>query len=147
MKLARSKFYVFIVVGVIYFIGQYLRGFWFPLITWPFHCYLIHSGTTIYCDPISLDTGFTLISLGQWSLLVAAVLLFANERGFKRWLKFSYFYIPILLIIVFAVFPVAMPVGTSLSSESAVRNFTILYAIITAGIVLYSWLRRTKAKS
>jgi len=147
MKLALKKVLVFLVSGTVYFIGQYLRGYWFPLVTWPLHCYLIHSGVETYCNPQYLNIGFALITLGQWLALVALILLFSNESGFRRWLKFSYFYVPILLIIVFVIFPIPLPVDTRISSESAARVFTILYAIITAGIVAYSWLRRPKAKS
>ena len=138
MNLWYKKASLFIVSGVVYIVGQYFRGFWWPYLTWPFPCHIITFGTSTYCDPLYLETlGWPLITLGQMLAIVALILLFADAISFRKWLKFSYWFVPIAALIVILVFPIPMPLGTALSRERAVYNFGELYAIITFGILLW----------
>jgi len=141
MNLWYKKSIVFVLAGISYLVGQYFRGVWWPMITWPFPCQEIHSGSIIYCNSPYLDTfGWPLITLGSMLAIVAVILLIANERAWHTFLRFSYWYVPSIAIIVIFVFPISMPLGTFLSRERAIYNFVELYAIITFIIVGWNFL-------
>ena len=146
MKFWWNRVAVFLVAGVLYLVGQYFRGYWFPNFTWPFSCQEIHFGTSVYCNPIYLETlGWPLIVAGEFLALVGVVLLFANERGFRAWLKFSLYYIPIAAALTLWIFPLHLGFGFDLNTtvpiSQGVNDFGKLYLLITLGIVLWRRFR------
>ena len=145
MNLWYKKGLVFVIACAAYLFGQYFRGEWISP-TWPFACQLIHSGAMSYCSAPYIDTlGWPLIMLGKVLALVGLVLLFANRRGFHSWLRFSYVYVPLIAVIVVFVFPLPLaPLAPPAPRWGAVRAFGVLYALITAGIVLYARLRASR---
>ena len=146
MNLWYKKISVFVVAGVVYLAGQYFRGVWFNP-SWPSPCQEIHSGSVVYCNAPYLDTlGFPLIFLGQMLAIIAVILLFANADTFRKWLKFSLFYIPIVILLDLWIYPLRFPPGPVASYEQGVYPFGWLYVLITVGIVLWNFFatRRTR---
>ncbi len=140
MKIWMKRGSVFLIAGVVYLVGQYFRGVWFNP-SWPSPCQEIHSGSVVYCNAPYLDTlGFPLIFLGQMLAIVAIILLFASADTFRKWLKFSIFYIPIAIILANLIYPFRLPPGPVVLISSAVYPFGWLFVIITLGIVLWSLL-------
>jgi hypothetical protein len=142
MNLWYKKISVFAVAGVVYLVGQYYRGVWFLGSNIPNVCGHAEAGGVPFCNSPYLETlGWPLILLGQILAIVALIMLFTNAAIFRRWLKFSAWFVPIAALIVIFVFPVPMPLGAELSREGAVRLFGGLYVIITAAIILFSWFK------
>ncbi len=145
MKLWYKKSSLFILAGISYLVGQYFRGEWWPFFTWPFKCNMITSGTAMYCDPKYMDTlGFPLIVLGQTLAIVALILLLANESAFRKWLHFSYWYVPVATILSFMMYPAHTPLGGEVSISQGVYLFGRPYVLITAGIVILYILKFLK---
>ncbi|HEC93813.1 MAG TPA: hypothetical protein ENI56_00330 [Candidatus Kaiserbacteria bacterium] len=136
MTLWYKKSVIFILAGISYIVGQYLRGVWFNP-SWPFPCQEIHSGSVIYCNAPYLAQGFALITLGETLAIVALILLFANARAFHKWLKFSYWYVSLSALFVIYMTPLPLvPLASPLSSERAIYDLGVVWQYITAGIVI-----------
>ena len=143
MSLRFKKALVFVVAGLAYLAGQYFRGVWFLGSVVPNVCGYAMSDGVRFCNSPYLNTlGWPLIMLGQMLALVALVLLFADARSFRRWLRFSRVYVPIAAVIIVLVFPVPMPLGLELPRVGAIRFFGVLYALVAAGIILWSRFTR-----
>ena len=143
MNLRYKKILVFVLAGIVYLTGQYFRGVWFNP-AWPLTCQEIHSGSIVYCNSPYLDTlGWPLIDLGQMLALIAVILLAANARTFRKWLKFTVFYIPIAVVLDYLIYPLSFapgPIFQPASYSQGVYPFGWLYVIITFGIVLWHLL-------
>ncbi|HVW82368.1 MAG TPA: hypothetical protein VHC68_00225 [Candidatus Paceibacterota bacterium] len=83
--------------------------------------------------------------LGEWLLPTALILLLADERAFSRFVKFSLWYVPLMLFIIFGIFPVGLPLGGAIESAAAARALAVLYALAALGIVLAGKLRKPAA--
>jgi hypothetical protein len=145
MKLAAKKVFVFTAAGMAYAVGQYLTGDW--LTNFAFFCYPYIENGRVYCNSAYLDAGLTLTIFAEWLGLVATLLLLADVRGFRRFLKFSLFFVPIALIIIFALFPAPIFPGIDIHRETIARDFGVLYALVTLGIVLADLFRPRRAVS
>lgn len=132
------KIWPFVLAEVLYLIGEYYRGYWFPGSSFRNFCRPYVENGKLFCNSPYVEQGFALIAAGKVFLAVAVILLFANAKGFRRWLKFSYFYVPIATILVLWLFPFDLPPGITIPLESGVYDFGFLYILITLGIVLYS---------
>lgn len=153
MNLWYKKISVFAAAGVVYLVGQYFRGVWFNP-AWPSACQEIHSGSMVYCNSPYLDTlGWPLIDLGQMLAIVAIILLFANAATFRKWLKFSLFYIPIAVGLVYLIYPINIGLGflsQPTPRSQGVYPFGSLFVIITLGIVgwgIYATRRMNAVKA
>ncbi len=135
MTLWYKKSVIFILAGISYIVGQYLRGVWFNP-SWPFPCQEIHSGSVIYCNAPYLAQGFALITLGETLAIVALILLFANARAFHKWLKFSYWYVPLATLLTFWMYPTTTLLGGVVPITQGVRLFGEPYIVITAYVVI-----------
>ena len=150
VNLRIKKFLVFATAAIVYLAGQYLRGYWWPMTTWPFHCYTVFSGTASYCDRVYLGVwGWSLIAAAQMLVIIGIIMLFANRAGWRKWLKFSLFYVPIaVLIAAFAApFSIAVVGGEQRQTdpEGWARILGVLYIFMTLGIIL--WSRRSTRKA
>ncbi len=147
MSLRFKKTLVFVIAGLAYLAGQYFRGVWFLSTGIQSFCQPYLENGKTYCNSPYLNTlGWPLIMLGQMLALLALVLLFADARSFRRWLRFSRVYVPIAAVIIVLVFPVPMPLGLELSRVGAIRFFGVLYAAVAAGIILWSrFVRRPES--
>ncbi|VAW32391.1 hypothetical protein MNBD_CPR01-607, partial [hydrothermal vent metagenome] len=135
MKLTYKKISIFVIAGVAYIVGQYFSGVWWPRTTWPFQCHLIISKMGTYCNPVFIDTfGWPLIILGQSLAIVAIILVFANASIFKKWFRFSLYYIPIATALTFWMYPIKNILVGIVPISRGVYLFGNLYAIITAFI-------------
>ncbi|OGG48490.1 hypothetical protein A3G63_01495 [Candidatus Kaiserbacteria bacterium RIFCSPLOWO2_12_FULL_52_8] len=144
MMLWYKKITVFIAAGVVYLIGQYFRGMWFVDTNFPNICRsYIQSGKT-YCNSPYLDTlGWPLIDLGQMLGVVAIILLAANAETFRKWVKFSLYYIPIVVLLDILIYP-SINIGLGFLSGYQPTNYFLgvypfgkLYVILTLGIVVW----------
>ena len=148
MNLWYKKAFVFVLAGITYLVGQYFRGVWFLGSAVPNVCGHAEAGGVPFCNSPYLDTlGWPLILLGQTLAIVAIILLFANATTFRRWLKFSVFYIPIATVLTFWMYPTYTPLGALVPLSQGVYLFGNLFALITFGIVLWSFFPRKKPAS
>ncbi|MHB8913433.1 MAG: hypothetical protein ACYC4I_00250 [Minisyncoccota bacterium] len=93
----------------------------------------------MFCNSPYVGTlGFPLIDLGQMLAVVALILLFANAATFRKWLKFSLFYIPIATALTLWMYPTRTPLGGTVPISQGVYLFGYLFIIITLGIVLWN---------
>ncbi len=78
--------------------------------------------------------------------IVGIILLFANARGLRLWLRFSLFYIPIAVALSFWIYPLSLiPGGTVFPVSYGVYPFGRLYVLLTLGIVLWTWWKGSAA--
>ncbi|MDE2079300.1 MAG: DUF202 domain-containing protein [Patescibacteria group bacterium] len=135
----KKKISVFIVAGIVYLIGQYFRGVWFLGSFIPNTCGHAEAGGIPFCNSPYLDTfGWPLIIIGEFLAAIGVILLFANERGFRAWLKFSLFYVPIAAALVLWIYPIHTFLGGVATYSVGVTNAGWLYVIITVIIVLWT---------
>lgn len=147
MTLHYKKVLVFVLAGVVYLVGQYFRGAWFPNFTWPLPCREVTFGTTTYCDPQYLvSLGFPLIDLGQMLAIVAVILLLANAETFHKWLKVSAVYIPTAVLLAYWIYPIRFPPAPVTPISQAVYPFGWLFVLITASIVLVAWIKHRRGQ-
>ena len=139
MTLWYKRLLVLVAGGVVYLAGQYFRGVWISP-SWPLPCNEIHSGSTVYCNALYLDTlGWPLIALGQMLAAIWFILLLADEKTLRTWCKFSDFYIPIAVLLSFAIYPIRFfPNAELLPVSYGVYPFGSLYILLTLIIVLWS---------
>ncbi len=139
MNLWYKKISVFVTAGLVYLTGQYFRGVWFVNTNLQGFCRSYLENGKIYCNSPYLDTlGWPLIDLGQMLAIVAVILLFANAATFRKWLKFSLFYIPIAVGLVYLIYPINIGLGflsQPTPRSQGVYPFGELFVIITLGIV------------
>jgi len=137
MKLQYKKALVFILAGVVYLAGQYLRGTWFVSTSLQNFCRPIIENGTTYCNSPYLNEGIVLIDLGQMLAIIAVILFFVSATTFNRWFKFSLFYVPIVVILDLLIYPISFsPLSQPLSHAQGVYPFGWLYVVITLGIAL-----------
>ncbi len=143
MKLWIKKLLIFVIAGFVYTFGQYFRGVWFLNSGLPNTCgHAIFNGIP-FCDSPYLDTlGWPLITLGEVLAVVAVIMLFANERGLRKWFRFSLVYLPLAAVLSIYLSSLRLPLGPTIQLWGPVRFFGIIYALVTAGIVLYARVRR-----
>ena len=143
MNLWHKKTSIFVLASVVYLAGQYFRGVWFNP-SWPFPCQEILSGSVVYCNAPYLDSlGFPLIALGEMLAIIAVILLFANAETFRKWLKFSAFYIPIVVVLDLLIYPISFStLSPALTYSQGVYPFGGFYVIATLGIVLWGFFTR-----
>ncbi|MHB8860627.1 MAG: hypothetical protein ACYC48_02735 [Minisyncoccota bacterium] len=140
MNLWYKKSSIFVIAGVVYLVGQYFRGVWFLGSMIPNVCGDARFGGVVFCNSPYLDTlGWPLIDLGQMLAVVALILLFANAATFRKWLKFSLFYIPIVVVLDLLIYPIRFfSLSPELTYSQGVYPFGDLFIIITLGIVLWN---------
>ena len=149
MSLRIKNVSVFVVAGIVYLIGQYFRGVWFLGSTIPNVCGHATDGAGTFCNSPYIEIlGWPLIIVGEILTIVGMIMLFANARSWKTWIHFSYWFVPLAALIAIFVFPIPMPLGLELSRVGAIRILGTLYAILSAGIVIVSylgaWMRKEK---
>ena len=110
---------------------------------------MIMSGANSYCDPLYIDTlGIPFIIVGEVLTIVGMIILFANADIFRRWLRFSVYYVPIAVLLTLWMYPTLTPLGGVVPISQGARLFGTLYAILSAGIVIVSylgaWMRKEK---
>ncbi len=138
MKLWYKKSIVFVLAGISYLIGQYFRGVWFLGSTIPNVCGHAEASGVPFCNSQYLDTlGWPLIVLGQTLAIIGIILLFANAQAFHKWLRFSYWYVPLATLLTFAMYPTTTPLGGVVPITQGVYLFGRIYIIITASIVMW----------
>lgn len=137
MNLRYKKIAVFVLAGVVYLAGQYFRGVWFQnFFINPCRNSIDNWG--VFCNSPYVETfGFPLIALGQMLAIVAVILLLANTDTFRKWLKFSAYYIPIAVVLAYWIYPIRFPPGPVVPISQGVYPFGWLYVVITLGIVLW----------
>lgn len=145
MNLWYKKSIVFVLAGISYAVGQYLRGEWFQHIFFSICRYSVDSWG-VFCNSPYLTQGFTLILLGQTLAIVALLLLFANTQTFHKWWRFSYWYLPIATLLTFSMYPTTTLLGGVVPITQGVRLFGEPYVIITAYIVARYVLSFAKQK-
>ena len=149
MNLWHKKISVFVLAGAVYLAGQYFRGVWFLGSIIPNTCGHAEAGGVPFCNSPYLDTlGWPLIVLGQMLAAAAVILLFANAAAFRRFIKFSIFYVPIATALTLWIYPFTFGLGFTLHSvipiSAGVGLFGEIYVLITLGIVLYSWWKERR---
>lgn len=141
MNLKYKKALVFVLAGVVYLAGQYFRGMWFVNTNLQSFCRPYLENGKTYCNSPYLNQGFALIALGQILALIAVILLFANAETFRKWLKFTVWYIPIAVILDYLIYPVSfgLPgISQPATYSQGVYPFGWLYVLISLGIVLWN---------
>lgn len=136
MTLKYKKILVFVLAGI-----TYGAGFFFSNPARFGFCSGSESGSYICRVPGAVNIGWPLIALGQMLAIIAVILLLANAETFRKWLKVSAFYIPVAVLLVYWIYPLRFPPGPVVPASQGVYPFGWLYVIITAGIVLVSWVR------
>lgn len=91
--------------------------------------------------------GLPLLAAGEALAIVAVILLFSNDEGWRRWLHFSKWYVPIAVLVVALLFPIALPLDAELSRQGAAIRFGQLYEVITLCVVLMTRFRARRAIS
>ncbi len=145
MKISIKKLGIFIVAGIIYIVGQYFRGVWFLSTFIPNVCRNSVDDSGVFCNSPYVETlGIPLITAGEILAVVGIILLFANERAWRAWAKFSLVYIPVATVLTLWIFPFKLPPGVEVSLSRGVYDFGVLYAIITLCIVIFGWWKERK---
>lgn len=135
---------VLIVAGIVYLVGQYFRGVWFLGSAFPNVCGNASADGVPFCNSLYLDTfGWPLITAGQFLAVIGIVLLFATESTWRKWLKFSLFYVPISAALIFWIYPINL-FGLITQYEAGVDRAGWLYLIITVIMVLRGRFKTTK---
>ncbi len=135
MNLRYKKALVFVLAGVVY-----CAGFFFSNPERFGFCSGLQSGSYICRVPGAVNIGWPLIALGQMLAIVAVALLFANAATFRKWLKFSAFYIPIVAILDYLIYPLSFapaPLSQPATYSQGVYPFGWLYVLITLGIIIW----------
>jgi hypothetical protein len=140
-----KKIPLFVFAGVVYFVGQYLRGVWFLNTNIPNLCGHVYDDFGPFCNSPYLDSGWALIVAGEWFALIAAMMLFANARAWQAWFWFSSFFLPTAALITFGLFPQPFFEGL-IEQDHVARIFGIIYTVVTLGIVLYTTLRKPRVE-
>ena len=148
-----QKLSILVSAGIVYLVGQYLRGTWFE--NFPVNsCRYVTDAQGTYCYSPYLDTGLALIAAGEILAIVGVILLFANATGLRRWLWLSLFYVPLAVIIAIWFVPTAPSLGfmngggiSGGDRVNTVWNLGYLYILITLGIVLWGRLRARRSSS
>jgi hypothetical protein len=127
---------IFLLAGVFYFFGQYLRGEWFVNTKIDFLCHpYIENGKT-YCHSIYLNQSFSLIAIGEIFAIIGIILLFANERGFRSWFFMSLWFVPLAALAIIFVTPLLiLPINAHASYDGMVWLFGYIYIFITLILV------------
>ena len=137
MKSWMKKISFLITAGVVYLIGQYLRGQWFVNTKFDFLCHPYIENGSIYCHSLYQNAGFLLIAVGEVLAIEGLILLFANEKGFHSWWRFSRLGLPItVFIIIFLANSLALPITGLVSPEPLVWLFGFIYILITLIIII-----------
>ena len=76
--------------------------------------------------------------------IVGVIILFANEKGFRKWLQFSYWYVP--LAVLFAIFIVPTSLLGLLEAGPGNRLISVwfvgaIYILATLGIVIWNAIK------
>lgn len=144
-----KKFVPFIAAGIVYLAGQYFRGPWFK----DFSFSICHKGIDaqgVFCDSLYINLGLALIAAAEVLAIVSIILLFANQAGFRRWFKFSLWYIPVAAVLVIWFTPTSL-IALPGPGTPDYTNFTwilgYLYILITVVITLWSWWRTGREAS
>lgn len=133
----KKKIPVFGFAGILYLLGEYLRGDWFVGTKMDFLCHPYIENGKLYCHSLYLDTGLVLIAAGEIFAIVGIILLLANERGLRAWWRVSRWFVPIATLLAI-VLPVtfSLPVTGYISREAVVWLLGYLYILTTLLIVL-----------
>ncbi len=132
------------IAGAAYLAGQYLRGVWFQHLSIN-TCRYATDSWGVFCNSPYLDQGYALLTLAQVIAITAAILLFVNAATFRKWLKFSAFYIPVATALTLWMYPAHTFLGGVAPVSQGVHLFGNLYIIITLGIVLWDFLASRRA--
>ena len=137
MKLTYKKISIFVIAGVAYLVGVFFSNpgaFGF--------CTKAKDTASYICGISSaINIGWSFIYIGQSLAIAAIILVFANARAWHAWVRFSIWFVPISALVIISVFPVPFVPGFELSRANATYFFGNLYAIVTALIVVISWIR------
>ena len=143
MKLWIKKLLISVIAGLTYLAGQYFRGVWLVNVPIRTFCHAYLENGRFYCNSPYINTlGWPLITLGEVFAVIAVIVLFANERGLRKWFRFSLVYLPLAAVLSIYLSSLRFPLGSTIQLWGPVRFFGIIYALITAGIVLYAKVRR-----
>lgn len=138
MKLIQKSL-VLLGAVILYVLGQYFRGYWWPNFTWPFRCAHVISGATLYCNPYVRDPlrlAWPLIAAGEILAIVSLIVLFADRGGFRKWGWMSLVYLPVSTIIVGSIGPhPATWVTAYVSPEHATWLLGYGYILLTLAVV------------
>lgn len=146
MKLWHKKSLVFVSAGLVYLAGQYFRGAWFENFIINTCRESIDAFGTFCNSSYSANLGWPLITLGKMLAVVWLILLLADERTFKKWARFSLWYIPAALVLSYLIYPIRFfPGAPVLPVTYGVYPFGYLYIAATLGIVLWGRWRARKA--
>lgn len=149
MRTWTKKASIFIAAALAYLVGQYFRGVWLAGAAIRPFCRSYLENGRIYCNSPYYDTwGLPLIVLGKFLGAIGLVLLFANERGWRAWLKFSAFYIPIATALILWIYPYRFSLfmlgDQTVEYASGVSRAGWLYLFATIGIVIWTRIRSGK---
>lgn len=92
-----------------------------------------------------VNVGWALMTAAQVFVVVGIVMLFANECGWRKWLKFSYWYVPITAVTAIWAFPMPFFMN-EISRDIAVRDFGITYIAITLIIVIWAGVAKLRER-
>lgn len=137
-------------------VGQYFLGTWFNTV-WSSPCQGTYYGSIIYCHSPYMGIGsfgLSFNALGQILnnisiifILAGFFLLFATARAFHEWVKFSYWYISIAVLIILIMYPsVAVPDYGDMQIIQGIDMLTEPYIIITLYIVARGVISFVKQK-
>ena len=143
MNLRYKKIIVFVLAAIVY-----AAGFFFSNPEKFGFCSGLQANSYICRVPGAVNIGWPLIALGQMLAIIAVILLFSDMATFRRWLKFSAFYVPATLILDYLIYPISFapaPLSHPASYAQGVYPFGWLYVLVTLGIVLWGFFsaRRT----
>lgn len=140
MNLWHKKSLVFIFAGM-----SYCVGFFFSNPARFGFCFGAQSSSYICRVPGAINIGWSFLVLAQVIAITAAILLFVNAATFRKWLKFSAFYIPVATALTLWMYPAHTFLGGVAPVSQGVHLFGNLYIIITLGIVLWDFLASRRA--
>ena len=147
MNLWYKKASVFVVAGIVYLIGQYFRGAWFVDTNFQSFCHPYLENGKMYCNSPYIETlGWPLIDFGQMFVIVAVILLLMDAETFRKWFKFSIFYIPIAIILTLWMYPTQTLLGAVVPISQGVHFFGDPYIWITFGIFLWGLYTSRRSK-
>ena len=143
-KLLVQRGWFFLLVAGVYLLGQYLRGVWFLGSFVPNLCGNANVGGVPFCNSPYLDAGWALIVFGEYLFVTALLVFFANQQGWRIWLRVSAFLIPIAGLTTFIWFPQPFIAETVIDQTAVAGFFGMLYLVITGLIVLIYRIKGAK---
>lgn len=140
MKKYLNIAFVFILAGVFYMTGQFFSD---P--TQFGYCVGDQNIGELCTAQHAVRVGWPLIEVGEIFFVVAIILLFATTTAWRKWSKFSLWFVPLSALFLIYGTPINLALG-QIETVDVTRWLGYIYIFITLLIVVPEWIIARKEK-